>query len=337
MTAASGEGARVRADAHCLKEGHDDARPAIAPGPLHPAPRGPRFPAGRGRPPLRWPARPPVSAVPTPPAGSSRRELGAFLRSRRERLTPGDVGLPQAPGRRTPGLRRAEVAQLAGISVSWYTWLEQGRVRTSEQVLRALSRALRLDAAETAHVLSFVQDGGPPADAPTWVSPNLLSLVQAMTPHPAVVLDPHWDLLAWNAGYAALLTDPARLHPKQRNLLWLVFRWPPARTLLADWEHEARALLGQFRSRAARRPDDPRFAELTDELLSDGDAARWYERRETAGFQPSVRRFRHPAVGELRLRYVKLAAVDEPGHHFLAYLPDDRDSEDALERLRSGD
>ncbi|MFJ4950962.1 hypothetical protein [Streptomyces sp. NPDC088760] len=158
----------------------------------------------------------------------------------------------------------------------------------------------------------------------------------AATVRGTVRLDPHWDLLAWNAGYAALLTDPARLHPKQRNLLWLVFRWPPARTLLADWEQDARALLGQFRSRAARRPNDPRFAELIGELRSDGDAARWYERRETAGFQPSVRRFRHPVVGELRLRYVKLAAVDEPGHHFLAYLPDDRDSEDALRRLQTG-
>jgi transcriptional regulator with XRE-family HTH domain len=270
----------------------------------------------------------------TPPDRFPHRELGAFLRSRRERLRPGAVGLPDAPGRRTPGLRRAEVADLAGISVSWYTWLEQGRVRTSEQVLRAVARALRLDAAETAHVLSFVAESRPPADAPTWVSRNLLSLVEAMAPHPAVVLDPHWDLLAWNDGYAALLTDPARLHPKQRNLLWLVFRWPPARTLLADWEGEARALLGQFRSRAARRPHDPRFAELVEELLSDGDAARWYGRRETAGFQPSVRRFRHPVVGDLRLRYVKLAAVDEPGHHFLAYLPDDRDSEEALRRLR---
>ncbi|WP_171990963.1 helix-turn-helix transcriptional regulator [Streptomyces sp. JHA26] len=276
-----------------------------------------------------------MTAAPLPPGESPRHELGAFLRSRRERLTPKDMGLADAPGRRTPGLRRAEVAQLAGVSVSWYTWLEQGRVRTSEQVLRAVSRVLRLDTAETAHVLSFVEESGPPADVPTWVSRNLLTLVQSMAPHPAVVLDPHWDLLAWNAGYAALLTDPARLRPKQRNLLWLVFRWPPARTLLPDWEREARALLGQFRARAARRPDDPRFAELIGELLADDDAARWYERRETAGFHPSVRRFHHPDVGELRLRYVKLAAVDEPGHHFLAYLPDDRDSEEALRLLQA--
>ncbi|MGW0134278.1 MmyB family transcriptional regulator [Streptomyces sp. NPDC003299] len=111
----------------------------------------------------------------------------------------------------------------------------------------------------------------------------------------------------------------------------------PAHSGAGHWEQEARALLGQFRSRAARRPTGPLFAELVGELLSDSDAARWYERRETAGFEPSVRRFRHPTVGELRLRYVELAAVDEPGHHLLAYLPDDQDSEGALRRLQAGE
>lgn len=264
-----------------------------------------------------------------------RAELGAFLRSRRERLAPAALGLPAVPRRRTPGLRRAEVAESAGISTSWYAWLEQGRVRTSEQVLRSVARALQLDAAETAHVLSFVEDVPPPGAAPaSWVSPNLRSLVDAMLPHPAMVIDPHWDLLAWNTSYAALLTDLARLPPKRRNMLWLVFRWPPCRTLLVDWEPEARSLLGQFRARAAHRPDDPRYAEIIESIRADPCAARWLDERETAAFRPAVKHFRHPAAGELRLRSVKLAAVDEPGHHFLAYLPDDPDSEAALRRLR---
>ncbi|MBL1099215.1 helix-turn-helix domain-containing protein [Streptomyces coffeae] len=274
-----------------------------------------------------------MSAARTPAPTTARRELGAFLRSRRDRLRPDAVGLPDAPGRRTPGLRRSEVARLAGISTSWYTWLEQGRVRTSEQVLRSVARALRLNAVEAAHVLSFVEESAPPSWAPSWASPNLLTLVRTMDPHPAVVLDPHWDLIAWNAGYAALLTDPARLRPKERNLLWLVFRWPPARSLLMDWEQDARALLGQFRARAARSPQDPRFAELVGEVLTDPHAARWYEQRETAGYQPAVRRFHHPVAGRLRLRYVKLAAVEEPGHHFLTYLPDDPATEEAVRML----
>ncbi|MFI0980870.1 helix-turn-helix domain-containing protein [Streptomyces sp. NPDC021093] len=260
-------------------------------------------------------------------------ELGAFLRSRRERLAPADVGLPGSPRRRTPGLRREEVAERAGVSTSWYAWLEQGRVRTSEQVLRSVARALRLNADETAHVLSFMEHTARAGHAPGWVSRNLLSLVESLAPNPAAVLDPHWDLLAWNAGYSALLTDLARLAPKQRNLLWLVFCWQPARTLLASWESEARSLLGQFRAQAARHPEDGRYSEIAEELLADPDAARWYDRRETSAFHPAVRHFRHPVAGDLRLRYVKLAAVDEPGHHLLAYLPDDPASEKALGAL----
>ncbi len=246
------------------------------------------------------------------------------------------MGLPGSPRRRTPGLRRGEVAALAGISGSWYAWLEQGRVRTSEQVLRAVARALRLDEAETAHVLSFVERAPRAGTAPGWVSRNLLSLVEAMDPNPAVVIDPHWDLLAWNAAYAALLTDPARLPPRQRNLLWLVFRWRPARTLLAQWESEARSLLGQFRAHAAPHPDDARYAEIVEELMADPEAARWYGQRETAAFHPAVRHFRHPVAGDLRLRYVKLAAVDEPGHHLLAYVPDDPATASALRTLGDG-
>ncbi|MFI2258671.1 helix-turn-helix domain-containing protein [Streptomyces tubercidicus] len=266
-------------------------------------------------------------------SGGPRRELGAFLRSRRERLAPADVGLPGSPRRRTPGLRREEVAGLAGISSSWYAWLEQGRVRTSEQVLRAVARALRLPADETAHVLSFVEHAAPDGPSPGWVSRNLLSLLESLAPNPAAVLDPHWDLLAWNAGYAALLTDPARLAPKQRNLLWLVFRWPPARALLASWETEARSLLGQFRAKAARHPEDTRYAEITEQLLADPHAAHWYGRRETSAYHPAVRHFRHPVAGDLHLRYVKLAAVDQPGHHLLAYVPDDGATEQALRAL----
>ncbi|MEU8685341.1 XRE family transcriptional regulator, partial [Streptomyces sp. NPDC048611] len=121
--------------------------------------------------------------------------------------------------------------------------------------------------------------------------------------------------------------------PRQRNLLWLVFRWPPARALLPSWEQEARSLLGQFRANAARHPEDGRYAEITGELLADPDAARWYARRETAAYHPAVRHFRHPVAGDLRLRYVKLAAVDQPAHHLLAYLPDDRTTQKALTTL----
>ncbi|MFD7018325.1 hypothetical protein [Streptomyces sp. NPDC059928] len=116
-------------------------------------------------------------------------------------------------------------------------------------------------------------------------------------------------------------------------MLWLVFRRPPCRALLADWEAEARCLLGQFRARAAHYPDDPRYAEIIEEIGADPCAARWLDQRETAAFRPAVKHFRHPVVGDLRLRSVKLAAVEEPGHHFLAYLPDDPAAHEGLRAL----
>ncbi|MFF0630528.1 helix-turn-helix domain-containing protein [Streptomyces sp. NPDC004296] len=266
-------------------------------------------------------------------AQALRRELGAFLRSRRERLSPTELGLPVTPRRRTPGLRRGEVAERAGISASWYAWLEQGRVRTSEQVLRSVARALHLNAADTAHVLSFVEGRTQQQQPPGWVSPNLLTLVESVAPNPAVVIDPHWDLLAWNTGYAALLTDPARLPPRQRNLPWLVFRWAPARDLIVNWECEARYLLGQFRAYAARHPHDRRYAEIIADITQDPHAAHWYSQRETAIYQPAVRHFRHSTAGDLHLRYIKLAALDQPDHHFLCYLPNDPDTQAALHHL----
>ncbi|QKV96489.1 hypothetical protein HUT19_36245 [Streptomyces sp. NA02950] len=174
-----------------------------------------------------------------------------------------------------------------------------------------------------------------PGPAPGWASRELLTLVRAMGPHPAAVVDWRGDLLAWNDGYAALFTDPAWLLPEQRNLLWLLFRWPPSRLLLADWEREARALLAAFHDRAARRPGDRRIGALVAELMADPVAAEWYRRPEPVGAPPPVCCFHHPVAGELRLRPVTLTAVGEPGHHVLAQVPDDRVSREALRALGS--
>ncbi|MEU8828166.1 hypothetical protein [Streptomyces sp. NPDC048636] len=172
-----------------------------------------------------------------------------------------------------------------------------------------------------------------PGPAPGWASRGLLTLVRAMAPHPAAVVDRRWDLLAWNEAYAALFTDPAWLLPEQRNLLWLLFRWPPSRVLMADWEGEARALLAQFQDRAAGSPGDPRIVALVGELMADPHAARWYGRPVVTAPPPPLRRFHHPVAGELRLRPVTLAVVDEPGHRLLAHVPDDPVSQEALRQL----
>src|SRR5689334_19482042 len=164
------------------------------------------------------------------PAGASdaqqrRRELAAFLRSRRERLTPAEVGLPAGGRRRTPGLRREEVASLAGVGMTWYTWLEQGRdINASDQVLAALARTLRLDPHEQAHL--FTLAGVPVAGASSddqVISPEIRAVLDQLHPYPAYVTNGRYDLLAYNRAYTALLGNLDALPFLERNTLWILF------------------------------------------------------------------------------------------------------------------
>ncbi|QDQ16382.1 helix-turn-helix domain-containing protein [Streptomyces spectabilis] len=205
----------------------------------------------------------PPPALPTPPATSPvalRRELGGFLRAHRERVTPADVGLPGTPRRRTSGLRREEVAALSGVSVAWYTWLEQGRVDTSRQVLDAVARTLRLDAAAHRHALAlagFAALETAPA-VPVDYQPMLDSWAT-----PAALLDPALDLCAWNGPYAALWPDPAHVPAARRNLLLLLATDPGHQRVLPDWQPLAMDLYRHFRTRADREPPASRSHAVT--------------------------------------------------------------------------
>ncbi|KNB51868.1 DNA-binding protein [Streptomyces caatingaensis] len=257
-----------------------------------------------------------------------RRALAAFLRSRRERLLPSDVGLPAGPRRRTPGLRREEVALLSGVSVTWYTWLEQARgIGVSRQVLHGLARALLLSPAETRHLFSLAgeapPDGNPP-EPPREAGPALRRLVDALDPHPAYVVSPTWDLLAWNRAEAGLIGDPARRPGPGPNLLRRVFLDPATRALLVDWPGQARMLLEQYRAAADRHAGDADFARLTGELLAgSAEFARWWHTHDIAEFRPVRREFDHPRLGRLSFDYVKLAELDTPGVTLVSCLPAD--------------
>ncbi|GAA0480918.1 helix-turn-helix transcriptional regulator [Streptomyces sp. NPDC046215] len=276
---------------------------------------------------------PPEQAV--PPDRVRRRALAEFLRSRRERITPREAGILPGPRRRTPGLRREEVAQLSGVSVTWYTWLEQARdISVSRQVLESLARALMLDAAERRHLFALAGEplpGRPPADGPP---PALQRLVDALDPHPAYCLDVHWNLVAWNRAEAALIGDPARLEPRARNLLRLMFTDPRLRTLVADWPGQARRLLAQFRADARQRIGDPHLERLTGELRQESpEFAAWWESHDVADFHANRRTFHHPRAGLLVLDYVKLAALDTPGVKLFACMPADAETAGRLREL----
>ncbi|HJT02867.1 MAG TPA: helix-turn-helix transcriptional regulator [Pseudonocardiaceae bacterium] len=269
-------------------------------------------------------------------AGTSRgRELGNLLRSRRDRLQPADVCLPPGSRRRTRGLRREEVAALAAISPTYYTFLEQGReLHPSRQVLDSLASALHLTAAERAHLHQLAYDG-PPAPAPPIVeslAPGLAELVTRLDPCPTYVAGRRWDVLAANRAARVLWTDWSALPPAERNMVWWTFTHRAARSVLVDWEHEASALLARLRSAAARHPDDPDFTELIKRLRSASPEVRaWWPRHEVAQIGSGVKRLRHPELGELTMRHVVLTAADDPDQKVVTCTADYAD----LSRIRT--
>ena len=198
-----------------------------------------------------------------------RAELAEFLRAHREALTPEVVKLPRGRGRRTPGLRREEVALLAGVSVTWYTWLEQGRrINASTDVLRAIGRALRLDDAGQDHLVSLAHPiNGPTIAPPDEVPSALRRLIDGFDPAPAYVLGPHWEFAAWNTAEARLYPRIERLEAPRRNLIWSLFGDPAVRDLVVDWDIHARQVLAEFRAATISVRHDREMEALVDELL----------------------------------------------------------------------
>jgi transcriptional regulator with XRE-family HTH domain len=236
-----------------------------------------------------------------------RSQLAEFLRSRRARVQPQDVGLAAGNRRRTPGLRREEVARLAGISVDYYTRLEQARgPRPSRQVLAALARALRLYAAERAHLYHLAGEvpappAGPSADVPAGV----LHLLDRLDDTPAYVIDVKYQILAWNRIAAALLGDPSAWPPKQRNMIWNLFAGPYSAAALADPQSSAFAdeCVAELRAAAAQYPEDPGIHDLIARLraASPEFVRRWAELRVCVRRGSTIKHVRHPVIGELTL------------------------------------
>ncbi len=254
-------------------------------------------------------------------------ELAAFLLACRTRLTPADVGLPEGSAsgrRRTPGLRREEVAQLSGVGVTWYTWLEQGRdISASSQVIDALARALLLTGDQHRHLRELAGLPSPePAAPPADMLPRLQRLVDAAAPSPASVYDEHFDYLAWNQPYAQVRHDPGTLPASRRNMLWMMFTDPANRTRMVRWEPAARAVLSQFRAAAGRRPGDPRFAELTEALAEASPQFRdWWAEYPVRHFRPATIAVNHPRAGLIQLEMFQLRLVDQPGLVMVVQVP----------------
>jgi transcriptional regulator with XRE-family HTH domain len=270
------------------------------------------------------------------PRSPSRAGLAELLRTRRDRLTPADVGLPAGSRRRTAGLRREEVAQLAGVSATYYTFLEQGRdVRPSRQVVAALAGALRLSPAERAHLfqLAGIPLAADDQDLVETVDPVVGTLVSRLDPFPAYVKGGRWDVLAANRAARALFTDWAALAPGDRNKVWWMFTDPAARKVYVEWEQEASDLLGRFRAAAARRPDDPAFTTLIERLHQASPEVRdWWPRYEVRPVGSGTKRLHHPALGDVAFQHTVLQVADHP-EQMLVYFTASEVPEDKLAAL----
>jgi len=255
-------------------------------------------------------------------------ELGDFLRTRRARLTPEDIGLPRGSRRRAPGLRRPEVAQLAGVSVDWYTWLEQGRpISVSTQVLESLVQALHLNANEREHLFFLAHQQPPPERAMEMetVSPTLQHFLDHQGLSPAFVLGRRWDIVAWNEAARAVFGDFGQMTSFERNTIWRFFTSPIHRHRLVDWEGHARRLLAQFRATCGRYPGDPRLRELIHDLMLRSPEFRaWWPDHEVLGAEEGHKTIDHPQVGYLMFEYLTFQVVDAPDLTVNVYTPLDQ-------------
>ena len=266
-----------------------------------------------------------MDAVTQSPEDSRRRELGAFLRSRRERLSPADIDIATGARRRTPGLRREEVAMIAGVGTTWYTWLEQGReVRPSVEVLTALSEALRLDTVEKRHlfILAGRQQSERRVAAPEKVDGTLLHMLQSLVLQPAYVVGRRWDMLAWNDAAVAVFGDYGLLEGDARNIVHLVFTSPHHRRLLVDWEELAGMVLASFRAESAKYVGDPDFERLIALMMrSSPEFREWWPQRDVVHRLSGTKHLRHPVAGAMAFEHMSLSIDDGSDMRLIVYTP----------------
>ncbi|MCX4867538.1 helix-turn-helix transcriptional regulator [Streptomyces sp. NBC_00257] len=253
-----------------------------------------------------------------------RAELADFLRTRRVALQPEEVGLPTRSSRRTPGLRREDVADLAGISACWYTRLEQARnIRVSDHVLNSLAEALRLNAEERDHLLALAsEDARSSAHVPTdGVPPALQRILDSQHPHPAFALGPRFNILAWNQARTDVYGDLNEIPAEHRHMLWLFFGGY-MHELIQNWEQCARSVLAEFRAATGLYVHEQWFTSLVRELSRNSAEFRsWWRQHEIEGHHVAARELRHPSVGRMVLEECALIVDDCSDRRIVLEIP----------------
>ena len=265
-----------------------------------------------------------------------RTELAAFLRACRERITPDAVGLPPGPRRRTPGLRREEVANLAGVGVTWYTWLEQGRpINASEQVVDAIARTLRMEPAERDHLFHLAELPPPESAGATGISTELQDILDALEPLPAMLTNARYDVLGWNSTYRAVF--PHIVGGSARpNTVWCIFTTPECCNPVVRPGDELPRLVAMLRSGYGRHVGEPEWESFLADLRAASPLfAQMWARQQVAAPGTMRKTFQHAAVGEIHATTTSLTVTGSPEMRIVVYRLDDDESREKLAFLRA--
>jgi transcriptional regulator with XRE-family HTH domain len=270
-----------------------------------------------------------------------RQELANFLKTRRYRIQPEEVGLIRSGRRRTPGLRREEVAIFAGVSTEWYTWLEQGRdIQASQETIERIGTALKLEPSEITHLLRLAGYQPLPEQPQETeaVSPQMQRVLAQLNFTPAYVLGRRWDILAWNDATTLLFGDLSTQSGLDRNCLWQTFMGRLMRPMMIDWENQAKSMMASFRATRAKYLGDSWVEELVNALKEACPEFReWWNQYEVRDWNDGVKIFEHPAYGRLSFEYTAFQLVDR--HHWelmlITYVPlPDTDTQTKLEAAK---
>ncbi|WP_051827892.1 helix-turn-helix transcriptional regulator [Streptomyces bicolor] len=265
-----------------------------------------------------------------------RHELAAFLRHRREHITPEQVGLPRGRRRRTPGLRREEVAHLSAVGVTWYTWLEQARdIQVSVQVLDALARTLMLDPSERSHLFQLAGAVDPtPATACPSVTPALRAVLEQLEPYPACLQNSRYDILAYNRTYGLLLCDLDALPPEDRNCMILSYTHDEWRSSIVHLTETQRLMAARFRAAMAGHLGEPAWKTLLKRLRTESaEFCEAWDRHEVVSHRSKRKEFINRYVGRLVVDHTDLWLSPEVGPRMVTYVPADEESRTRLEKL----
>ncbi|MEA5077619.1 MAG: helix-turn-helix transcriptional regulator [Anaerolineaceae bacterium] len=265
------------------------------------------------------------------------KELADFLKTRRQNISPEQVGLPKISNRRTPGLRREEVAQLSGVGLTWYTWLEQGRpIHVSASIVESLSRALLLDNSERKHLYLLANQPFPCdlVGSENPIRPALLHFVESQMFCPSFITDLRWNIIKWNYAADLVFTNLAQTNAKERNIVRMIFTDQDYKKLSIDWSTNAKRLLANFRASCGEYIDDPWLTSFIEDLQRRSpDFLEWWSLHEIDDSHEIYNKLNHPTVGKLEFEVNNFTITDDPALRLIIHVPSPQTDTAAKMRL----